>query len=199
MAQAVNPAAAVAPQNVVLRWFGAAFYQLHPLLQTLHRSGGSLRGEVRIDTGHGLAGLIGRRLAQRLGIPAQPRSGFCVTIRHEPELLLWQRRFENGAQMDSSFRPYGNWPTGGWIEQTGPFTFHLGVDVIDGGWYWRLREARWHGWPVPLALLPQAQAGKRAVEGRYAFDVVFSLPLLGRVLAYGGVLDLQPDDSAALH
>lgn len=178
-----------------MRWFGAAFYQLHPLLQSLHSSGGRLWGEVEIDTGSGLAAAVGKRLARRLGIPLQPRSGFQVNIRHEADALLWQRSFSDGGQMDSAFRPYGNWPDGGWVENTGPFTLKLGVDIVDGGWYWRLREARWHGLPVPLALLPQSQAGKRAVDGRYVFDVVFSLPLLGRVLSYRGVLDAQPHEA----
>ena len=43
------------------------------------------------------------------------------------------------------------------------------------------------------------QAGKRAVAGRYVFDVMFSLPLIGRVLAYSGVLDLQVGENTALH
>ncbi|TDR40826.1 uncharacterized protein DUF4166 [Tahibacter aquaticus] len=185
-------AASGSPPNVVTRWFGAAFYQLHPLLQSLHSNGGRLWGEVEINTGSGLAAVVGKRLARRLGIPLQARSGFQVNIRHTPEALLWQRSFSGGRQMDSAFRPYGNWPDGGWVENTGPFTLKLGVDIVDGGWYWRLREARWHGLPVPLALLPHSEAGKRAVDGRYVFDVVFSLPLLGRVLSYRGVLDAQP-------
>ncbi len=180
------------PDNVVTRWFGSAFSQLHPLLQTLHRRGGVLRGDIAIDTGRGLAGLIGRRLARRLGMPVdRSRCGFEVQIAHEADALLWRRRFDNGSSMVSRFVPYDRFPTGSWTEQTGPLQLRLGVDVVDGGWHWRLREARWQGWRIPLALLPRSQAGKRIVDGRYAFEVDFRLPLLGSILRYGGLLDAQ--------
>lgn len=175
--------------TVVTRWFGAAFSQLHPLLQTLHRDGGRLYGRITIDCGRGVAGLIGRRLACRLGIPAdRGECGFAVRIAHTEQALLWCRRFENGSEMTSSFVPYGRFPEGGWTERTGPLTLDLGVDVADGGWRWHLRRARWFGLPVPLALLPRSQAGKRIVDGHYRFEVEFRLPLLGRVLRYAGTL-----------
>lgn len=183
------------PDNVVTRWFGPAFYQLHPLLQALHHRGGILCGDIAIDTGGGLAGLIGRRLARRLGMPlGRSRCGFEVQIVHEADALLWRRRFDDGGMMISRFVGNGHFPTGSWTEQTGPLQLSLGVDIVDGGWRWRLREARWHGLRVPLALLPRSRAGKRIVDGRYAFEVEFRLPLLGRVLRYGGLLDAQPAD-----
>jgi hypothetical protein len=178
--------------TVVTHWFGDAFSQLHPLLQTLHRDGGLLRGRIAIDCGRGAAGLIGRRLARRLGIPADRSDcGFVVRIAHAEDALLWCRRFETGNEMISSFVPYGRFPDGGWHERTGPLTLDLGVDTSGGGWRWRLRGARWHGISVPLALLPRSQAGKRIVDGRYAFEVEFRLPLLGRVLRYAGTLDAE--------
>lgn len=184
--------APAAQENLVTRWFGEAFLQLDPLLQSLHRNGGGLRGEIDIDTGRGLAGLAGRRLARRLGLPpVRRRCGFEVAISHQAEALLWQRRFDGGSQMLSEFRCYGSYADGGWFEQTGPLQLHLGVDIVDGGWYWRLRDARWHGWPIPAALLPRSRAGKRVVDGRYLFEVAFDLPLLGRVLGYGGLLQAQ--------
>lgn len=179
--------------TVVERWFGDAFVQLHPLLQSLHRQGGILRGRIAIDTGRGIAGLIGRRLARRLGIPLhRAECGFVVQITHERDALLWRRGFDDGAEMRSTFVPYGHFPAGGWHERSGPLLLDLGVDTRDGGWQWHLRRARWHGMPIPRALLPQAQAGKRIVDGRYAFDVDFRVPLLGRVLRYSGLLDIVP-------
>lgn len=165
---------------------------MHPLLQDLHRAGGLLRGCVAIDCGRGVAGWIGRRLARRLGIPADRSDcGLLVRIAHAENALLWCRRFETGSEMVSAFVPYGHFPDGGWLEHTGPLTLDLGVDTTDGGWRWRLRRARWHGLPVPLALLPHSQAGKQVIDGRYAFAVEFRLPLLGRVLHYAGTLDAE--------
>jgi Domain of unknown function (DUF4166) len=161
------------------------------LLQSLHRSGGRLQGEVQVRTGHGLAGVVGKRLAARLGMPAAGRHPFTVDISHRDGALVWLRRFGDGHEMISIFRPQGSWPDGCWIEQTGPLQLRLGVDIRGGGWQWQLRSAHWRGLRLPPGLLPQSQAGKRIVDGRYAFDVRFSLPLLGTLLAYGGVLDAQ--------
>ncbi|WJN58007.1 hypothetical protein [Pseudomonas sp. SO81] len=54
--------------NSVTSWFGEHFTELHPLLQRLHREGGELAGEVEVRYGQGLAGLLGRRLANKLGL-----------------------------------------------------------------------------------------------------------------------------------
>ncbi|HET6430719.1 hypothetical protein [Dyella sp.] len=56
-------------ETAVTRWFGPAFGQLHPLLQSLHRHGGELHGPVAVRFGRGVAGIAGRRLARALGIP----------------------------------------------------------------------------------------------------------------------------------
>ena len=160
------------------------------MLQALHRGGGSLHGTISLSTGRGIAALVGRRLARRLGLPLQrEHCGFAVRIAHEAGALLWQRRFDGGAQMISRFVPYGTFPDGGWHEQTGPLQLDLGVDISDGGWHWRLRGARWNGLPLPTLLLPRTDAGKRIVDGRYVFVVDFRLPLFGRVLRYEGTLD----------
>jgi hypothetical protein len=57
--------------NAVIDWFGESFTALDPLLQDLHRHGGKLSGKVDLKFGSGLAGLIGRRLATKLGLPSQ--------------------------------------------------------------------------------------------------------------------------------
>ena len=147
----------------VERWFGPRFAQLHPSLQALHRRGGTLSGIVRIAVGKGPAGWFGRRLARSLGLPID--------------------RTERG----------GVWPDGYWRERTGPLELHLTVDVVDGGWQWRALRARFHGLRLPLWLLPSSRAGKRIEDGKYVFHVEFGLPLLGRILSYGGKLDASED------
>lgn len=53
--------------TVVSDWLGAAFTQ-HPLLQSLHRHGGKLRGQVGTGSGRGLAGIEDGRY-QRFALP----------------------------------------------------------------------------------------------------------------------------------
>jgi hypothetical protein len=98
--------------------------------------------------------------------------------------------------MDSTFFPIGAWPDGLWLEQTGPVRLGLAVEVIDGAWYWRCRKAWLHGVRLPLVLFPQSTAYKCVEDGRYRFQVTFTMPLLGSMLAYGGVLESQPAHAA---
>ena len=179
-------------ENAVTRWFGPQFGRLHPLLQALHRRGGTLRGIVDIQLGRGLAGRIGRRIARRLGVPVHaPQLGLAVDIRHYDAALHWARRFGNGETMLSVFRPVGTWPHGHWTERTGMLDLKLTVDVIEGGWYWRPLGMRAGGLPLPLWLFPRSRAYKRIEDGKYLFCVQFAVPLLGNVLRYGGSLDAE--------
>lgn len=179
----------------VERWFGPRFAALHPTLQHLHRGGGGrLEGTVDVTVPTGLAGVIGRRLAQRLGVPIDtPRHAFTVDISHQADGLHWDRRFDGRTDMRSVFEPIGTWPEGWWLERTGPVQLRLTVDVIDGGWHWRCQRISWRGVRLPMGLFPKSRAYKRIdEEGRYRFEVSFSMPLVGTVLGYGGTLWAAP-------
>lgn len=174
--------------NGVEHWFAAGFSQLDPLLQDLHRHGGSLEGPVTIHLASGLAGWLGKRLAARIGVPLQqttPR--LQVSIYSEHGVLHWNRSF-GGAPMNSQFVPVGTWPNGYWLESTGALRLALQVNVREGGWYWQPIRAWVRGVRVPLMLLPRTTAYKRIEQGRYQFYVGFSLPLLGTLLSYSGTL-----------
>jgi hypothetical protein len=184
--------------NAVTVWFGAHFVELHPLLQALHRNGGTLKGVVDIELGYGIAGWVGRRLARTLGMPTDaPRRGFEVDIRHDATCFTWSRRFDNGALMSTVFEPVGTWPNGYWVERTGTARVKLTVDVIDGGWYWRALGITAGGLSLPLWLFPRSSAYKRIDDGKYVFGVEFALPLLGMALRYRGALDAQPEGTRA--
>lgn len=160
---------------------------------------------MEIALGRGLARPFGQAIARKLGIPLQPAPHTLrVEIGHQPDRLLWSRCFDDcfGAgfgtrqRMDSTFHPVGAWPDGLWLEQTGPVRLGLAVEVIDGAWYWRCRKVWLHGVRLPLVLFPQSTAYKCVEDGRYRFQVTFTMPLLGSVLAYGGLLESQPAHAA---
>lgn len=181
--------------NAVTMWFGENFNRLHPLLQALHRRGGKLSGPVALRFGTGLTGVLGHRLARKLGIPAVAgQHQLDVEIGHDATTLHWRRRFDLTHHVHSSFHPHGHWPDGHWIEHIGPFELKLAVDVIDGGWHWRTIAVRLHGLRVPLWLVPRSTAYKRIEEGRYRFFVGFSLPILGEVFSYSGLLETSPHE-----
>jgi hypothetical protein len=181
-------------QTASSAWFGADFACLHPRLQELHLQGGVLCGTVQITFGQGLAGVIGRRIARKLGIPTTGTDHqLQVLIAHHGQVLHWDRRFDDAQQFPSTFRPVGHWPDGHWIEETSAISLRLQVDIIDGGWHWRCIGARHGRWRVPAWVLPRSEAFKQIEEDCYRFSVSFTLPLLGEVLRYGGLLNAHPD------
>jgi hypothetical protein len=187
---ATGPHASSEPaETVVEAWFADGFRELHPLLQQLHRSGGVLNGPVDVSFGRGLAGLVGKRLAARLGVPAIAGTHrLQVAIHSHAGVLHWARRFNGLSEFVSGFRPVGRYPTGHWVERSGALSLELGVEVLSGGWHWQHRRTRWWGVPVPRALVPTTVASKR-IEGRlYRFSVEVRAPVLGKLLAYEGAL-----------
>lgn len=179
--------------SVVERWFGEEFRQLHPLLQQLHRCGGTLAGEVQVQTGTGFGGWLGRRLAKAIGIPIdRTHRGLVVEIRHTTDALLWNRTFHSGAEMKSIFIPVGSLGEGYWYEKTSALKLWLGVDTTGGAWAWKPLRAYLYGVRLPLSLLPDSRAGKHIEEGHYVFKVEFRLPVFGTVLSYGGKLKPVP-------
>lgn len=175
--------------GVVEQWFGAAFTLLDPQLQALHRHGGLLRGPVRLDFGTGLAGMVGRLLARRLGIARAPGAATLeVDIAHDGAGLHWSRRFNQGPTFTSVFEPHGSYPHGYWLERSGPIELRLQVALVDGAWHWQQRRLRLAGVVLPHWLMPMTVAAKQVIDGKYVFSVDIRFPLLGSVLSYRGEL-----------
>ena len=181
------------PSELVRNWFGGKFNDLHPLLQKLHLEGGNLEGEVEIAYGQGLAGMIGGRLAKKMNLPEAGTHQLVVSISHDRDGLHWGRSFNNENVVLSVFKPVGSIDNGHWVETTGPLTMHLTVDVNNGGWYWRCRKVRFLGVPVPIWLIPKTNAYKVIEEGQYRFHVEFSLPVVGSLVSYQGLLSTNSD------
>lgn len=182
------------PSELVQNWFGPAFDQLHPLMQKLHTHGGILKGDVTISYGKGLCGFIGRRLAKKLGVPPPGSHQLEVTIFHTKQALHWHRNFDNQGEVKSVFIPHGRKKHGGyWLEKTGSIEFLLDVDVINSGWHWRCIQAKAFGLSLPQFLLPRTTAYKQVEHNQYRFYVGFTLPLLGELLCYSGLLAINAD------
>ena len=98
-------------KTITEKWFGDHFTELHPKLQKLHSEGGELNGEVRVEYGTGVAGLLGKRLGKKLGLPQQTEStSLRVVISHTDQEMNWSRQFGSASKpMVSVFKPVGNW------------------------------------------------------------------------------------------
>ena len=175
--------------NATRLWFGESFDQLHPLLQKLHTDGGSLSGSVDIQFGQGIAGMLGRRIAKKLGVPTSgPDNTLRVDINHSDSQMFWNRTFNVDDTMKSVFEPVGTFPDGVWREDTGALSLQLRVDIINGGWHWILKEISLKGIQLPLWFAPRTDAYKTIIDNRYVFSVTVSVPLLGTIMSYGGRL-----------
>ncbi len=179
-------------------WLGRDFYNLHPLLQKIHLQDSVLSGQVHIRTGKGPAGLFGRRIAAAMGIPVSTDQAHHleVHIAHRDGRLYWDRCFDGGQPVRSVFVPKGRLNDGYWLELTGKVQLYLTIDIIDSGWYWRCLKVRFRGIPVPRWLFPRTEAYKRIEDGRYRFYVGVSLPWLGLLFSYSGLLEVA-DSTAA--
>ncbi|OED38143.1 hypothetical protein AB833_20915 [Chromatiales bacterium (ex Bugula neritina AB1)] len=180
--------------NAAQHWFGDSFAELLPLLQQLHTRGGTLSGEVEIAFGRGVAGVLGRRVARKLGIPVSGgENAQCntlqVIIKHSDSQLFWDRNFNNTHEMKSVFKPHGRYPSGYWSENTGALALQLHVEIIDGSWHWVQKSVSIKGIPLPMWLLPRTVAYKTVIDGNYVFSVTVTAPLLGKLLSYSGHLN----------
>lgn len=175
--------------SLVSDWFGEKFFELHPLLQGLHKSGGILSGKVNVKIATGIAGYFGKHLAKKFAIPLCSREqSFSVVITHHADGLHWDRCFDS-SRMHSVFLPVGNIANGYWLETTGLFKLYLTIDIKDGGWYWRCVSIKFKNITLPLFLLPRVNAYKKIEVERYRFYVGFNLPFFGEVLSYSGLLN----------
>jgi hypothetical protein len=176
--------------GAVQAWFGPAFADLHPLLQQLHQQGGVLEGEVAVGYGAGLAGVVGRAVARKLGLrPGSAPQRLRVGIGSQDGQLHWDRSFNGEPGFRSTFRPIGHYPSGYWLEASGHLTLRLRVAVIDGAWHWLPGEVCLGGVRLPAWITPRVRASKQAVGDRYRFQLAIDFPVLGTVLEYGGCLD----------
>ena len=175
--------------NIVKDWFGESFNKLDPLFQELHLRGGDLSGKVSLKYGSGMGGVIGRKLGVKLGLPLKEGDyEFEVNIYHQDQKLYWIRKFDKKYSMTSIFEPYGRYPMGYWRETIGLITLELGVDVLQGGWYWVQKNIKLMGVDMPRFLFPKSNAYKRVNNGKYEFSVTLTSTLFGTLLSYSGLL-----------
>lgn len=141
-----------------------------------------LSGEVDID---GAESWVGGIIARMFGFPGQGRAlPASVTIERESEGEIWIRRF--GTAVFESHLSAG---TNGLCERFGPMRFDLDARADRNGFELSIRGARAFGVPLPRMFTPGTRAGASVDEqGRYCFDVLITLPVVGRLVRYRGTL-----------
>lgn len=165
----------------------ADWSQLAPAVQHMHAEGHAIHATGQADVA-GATHLPARLLRRLLSLPEPgPAQPITVTIERHPTHECWSRQFLRG-RMCSTLRA-GN--DGLLRERLGPATLRFALrrdgDAID----WQLRGVRLLGLPLPRALCGRVLSRSGVRDGRYAFDIDVRLPLLGRLVAYRGWLEID--------
>lgn len=177
--------------NAAHKWLGDDFDLLHSDLQSLHLNGGELTGEVCVHYGDYLGGVIGKIVANSLKIPAAGPHKLSVKIYWDDNALHWNRCFNNSMINNSTFKPFPTDESQIWQETIGNLTLLLTVDIINGGWHWRTQKYSYKNVTVPRWLCPDTKAYKTIEDGKYRFYVGFSLPIIGKLFSYTGLLTMK--------
>jgi hypothetical protein len=173
-----------APPCLYRRVMGAEFEALPNAVRALHtvwRDGGA-QGEAVVT---GPQNWVGRLLGRMMGFPPPGHHRLHVTFYERNGKETWTRDF-GGHCFRSQLSQAGSQI----VERFGPLRFRFALPVNETGLTMRLEGWSFLGMPLPVALAPRSLAREWEEDGRFWFDVPISLPLVGRIVQYGGWLEM---------
>jgi len=160
-----------------------AFVKLPALVQQAHRGTIRLSGTAKVERGRGLGGLI----AAIMGLPkSNPKAELIVVAWHFPDQIVWSRSFD-GKVFESTFKRDEDFL----VERMGPLSLYLQPMCESGRLVYRLITTQIGPIALPRVLAPSMNAWESGEDGKYAFEVSVSLPILGPMIRYSGALDLE--------
>jgi hypothetical protein len=165
----------------------ADWSRLAPAVQRMHGEGRLIRasGQAEVEGAmHGPA-----RLLRRLLTLPEPGNGqaIALTIERHADHERWIRGFARG-RMSSILRPGRQQPL---RERLGPVTLHFSLQRAGDAIDWQLQRVSLLGLPLPPAFCGKVLSRSGASNGRYTFEIDAQLPLLGRLIAYRGWLEID--------
>jgi hypothetical protein len=164
---------------------GAAFFRLPESLRRLHGTRGLARhaGVVTVEGG---SNALARLCARIAGLPKPMQDApLKVEFACDARAETWKRDFD-GSPMTSRLVLR----KGLLHERIGPLHFRYALHANEGAIWWTVAGARLLGvLPLPAALFDGVRCQERELQGRYAFLVEASLPVVGRVVRYAGWLE----------
>lgn len=164
---------------------GDSFNQLPEATQRLHRGWPAViaRGHATVQPA---TSIPGRVLAKIFGLPS--RAGEVpleVVIESREGREYWTRRFGQ-HKMRSVMRAEGRLLE----ERFGPVSITMQLVGTQQGLEMRPVGGRFAGLPLPRFLLPSVVAKETNEASRHVFEVDIGLPVIGRLVAYRGYLDV---------
>ncbi|GAB2537269.1 DUF4166 domain-containing protein [Rhodanobacter koreensis] len=170
---------------------GEHWHQLATPVQQMHGNASHVLARGAADV-EGSRTLPIRWLRHLLGLPEpglqQPLE---VTIERHGTREIWTRRFAC-KHMRSVLDRVTDSPL--LSERLGLITLRFELLRDDKVIDWQLRGVQMFGLPLPRALFGKVLSRSGAEDGRYAFHIDTRLPLLGRLVAYQGWLEIIDGD-----
>ncbi|QQR35449.1 DUF4166 domain-containing protein [Devosia oryziradicis] len=164
---------------------GDTFGDMPEVTQRLHRGWPAVigKGSATVEPA---TTLPARVLARIFGLPATTGDlPLEVVIESRDGLEHWTRRF-GAHRMRSVMRAQGDLL----VERFGPVSIAMRLVGTADGLDMRPVEGWLVGIPLPRFLLPSVVARETVANGRHVFEVDIGLPLIGRLVAYRGTLDV---------
>lgn len=176
-------------QNVLTECLGVDFARLPEVVQRAHQGQINLVGIVAVERGTGICALIGAIMKLP---PAARACLMTVHGEHLPDRMIWRRDFA-GRRLESNFSMAGAYL----VEAMGPLRLRLKPEVAGGALHYRLVDVRLGPITLPSWLAPRLTAWESEHGDHYEFNVNIELPLLGRLVRYGGLLELVAREESA--
>ena len=139
---------------------------------------------------------LARLICTMIGFP-EAGQGVPVSVHmlRQGDREIWERTFA-GRRFRSVLTVAGPPGTGLVRERFGPFCFQIALRIEDGGLAYPVRQGTLLGLPLPRILLPRSDTIETDQDGGAGFHVAISLPRIGDVVRYQGVLRPVEQDSA---
>ena len=168
---------------------GRAIERVAEPVRAFHRaaSPAHFTGRASVERG---ASPIAHFVADMMGLPAaSPDCAIEFRLTRDSDgVETWRRTFAGASFTSTQEQGRGGW-SGFIVERFGPMSFALAATEERG----RLRVVPRHwsafGIPMPAFLGPRADGIEHNANGRFNFDVVLCLPLLGLIVHYCGWLE----------
>ena len=143
------------------------------------------RGEAQVSRGrHPIARLVAALFRFPPEAVATPVT---VTMSRREDQEIWTRDF--GGHRFVSHLSADKLRKGRMWERFGPFAFAIDLGASRGALRYPVAAGRFMGLPLPGFVLPRSETAETVdAEGRVAFDVALSLPLVGPIVRYRGWL-----------
>ena len=176
--------------NLLAQQMEGGFERLNPLLKTVHSGKQRIQGFAEIKRGNALARLI----CNIFGFPPEhPHCPLTVDCEHRTDAMLWHRNF-NGMKMQSHFKAKGDYL----IECLGPLQLYLQPREEGGQLNYHFSATCFLHIPLPNFLSPSIEAWEKELNGEYHFYVCVTMPLVGEVITYSGIMQRQECDERTL-